>query len=128
MKKLLLFLGGALLLFVIIAALFLLTGKPRSDAFLRAFELSEDGNTMTLHVGLSTSAGYLRKMEVKQGGENKYITFYSTPGINSKIGAKDTFKLELQPVTADIYFYSGDGSYRKVLEKNEATGMWYIVN
>lgn len=82
---------------------------------------------MTLHVGLSSSAGYLRKMVVKQGGDNKYITFYPTPGINSKIGAKDTFELELQPITADIYFYSGNGSYRKVLESRE-DGMWYIVN
>ena len=127
MKKLLLFLGGALLLFVIIAALLLLTGKPRSDVFLRAFELSEDGNTMTLHVGLSTSAGYLRKMEVKQGGENKYITFYSTPGINSKIGAKDSFELSLNPSATEIYFYSGGGAYKKVLEKNEATGQWHKV-
>lgn len=127
MKKVLLFLGGSILIFVMIAALFLLMGKPRSDVYLKAFELSEDGNTMILHVGLSSSAGYLRKMEVKQGGENKYITFCSTPGINSKIGAKDNFELDLQPLTADIYFYSGNG-YKKVLEKNEADGMWYIVD
>ncbi|MBQ4652409.1 MAG: hypothetical protein IJB78_06815 [Oscillospiraceae bacterium] len=127
MKKILISLACLLLLIFSLSALFLLSLKARTDVYLKAFELSEDGKTMTLHVGLSSSAGYLRKMVVKQGGDNKYITFYSTPGINSKIGAKDTFELELQPITADIYFYSGNGSYRKVLESRE-DGMWYIVN
>ena len=126
MKKILTILCLLLLLFSL-SAFFLPSSKARTDVYLKAFELSEDGKTMTLHVGLSSSAGYLRKMEVKQGGDNKYITFYSTPGINSKIGAKDTFELELQPITADIYFYSGNGSYRQVLESREDS-MWYIVN
>ena len=119
MKKILIILVCLLLLLFSLSALFLLSSKTRTDVYLKAFELSEDGKTMTLHVGLSSSAGYLRKMVVKQGGDNKYITFYSTPGINSKIGAKDTFELDLNPSAGEIYFYSGNGSYRQVLESRE---------
>ena len=104
MKKILIILVCLLLLLFSLSALFLLSSKARTDVYLKAFELSEDGKTMTLHVGLSSSAGYLRKMVVKQGGDNKYITFYSTPGINSKIGAKDTFELDLNPSAGEIYF------------------------
>ena len=45
---------------------------------------------MTIKVGVSSSAGYVRKMKRTSGSMNYYYTFYSTFGINSKIGAKDT--------------------------------------
>ena len=38
-------------------------------------------------------------------------------GINSKIGAKDTFEIQLDNNVDAIYFYTGNGGYKKVLEK-----------
>lgn len=104
----------------------LLTGKPRTDVFLKDFIISPSGETMTLKVGVTSSIGYIRKMKRTSGSMNYYLTFYSTFGINSKFGAKDAFELELDKNVDEIYFYTGNKGYKKVLEKNE-TGIWNIV-
>ena len=115
---------------VIIGAVFISTGGVRTDVALNSFEISEDGKTMTINVGLTSSAGYIRKMEQK----NNYmepdlipLTFYSTYGINSKYGAKDAFQIELDENIDEIYFDKGDRGYVKVLEKDKTTGDWQIV-
>ena len=112
---------------VILVGLFLASGSSRTDVFLRGFELSQDGKTMTLKVGVSSSAGYIRKMKQTSGSMNYYFTFYSTFGINSRFGAKDTFEIELDNNVDEIYFYTGGKGYTKVLEKNEK-GVWVKVN
>ena len=48
---------------------------------------------------------------------NYYLTFYSTFGINSKLGAKDNFEITLDENVDEIYFYTGNKGYKKVLEK-----------
>lgn len=111
---------------IILVGLFLATGGSRTDVFLRNYELSQDGKTMTLKVGVSSSAGYIRKMKRTSGSTNYYYTFYSTFGINSKIGAKDTFEIELDQNVDEIYFYTGGKGYKKVLEKND-NGEWIKV-
>ena len=58
---------------------------------------------------------------------NPYLTFYSTFGINSKLGAKDTFQIELDENMDEIYFYKGERGYVKVLEKDKETGAWQSV-
>jgi len=103
---------------IIAIGLFLSTGRARTDVYLKDFEVSADGKTLTLKVGVSSSAGYIRKMKRTSGGTNGYYTFYATYGINSKLGAKDTFEIELDENMDEIYFYTGDKGYRKVLEKN----------
>ena len=35
---------------------------------------------MKLNIAISSSAGYTRALEIKQGGDNMYITFYSAFG------------------------------------------------
>ena len=111
---------------VIGVGLFLASGRARTDVYLKDFEVSADGKTITLKVGVSSSAGYVRKMKRTSGSMNYYFTFYSTFGFNSKLGAKDTFTINIDDNVEEIYFYSGDGGYRKVLEKNDL-GEWMIV-
>lgn len=58
---------------------------------------------------------------------NGYYTFYSTFGINSRLGAEDTFEIQLDNNMDEIFFYTGSKGYTKVLEKNEK-GVWVKVN
>ena len=108
--------------------LFLISGRARTDVYLKDFELSKDGKTMTLKVGGSSSAGCIRKIKQTSGSSNGYYTFYSTYGINSKIGAKDIFEIEINGDTDEIYFYTGDKGYKLVLAKWHPKGEWEKVN
>lgn len=119
---------GIILVAIIGVGLFLSTGRARTDVYLKDFEISADGKTMTLKVGVSSSAGYVRKMKRTSGSTNGYYTFYSTYGINSKIGAKDTFEIELDEDTDEIYFYTGDKGYKLVLTKEYPTAKWERIN
>lgn len=114
------------IIFLIIAALLLIfllmlviTGRARTDVYLKDYILSEDGKIMTLNVDVASSSGYIRKMKRTSGSMNYYLTFYSTFGINSKIGSKDKFEITLDENADEIYFYNGDGGYKLVLCKDE---------
>ena len=113
---------------VIGVGLFLASGRARTDVYLKDFEVSADGKTITLKVGVSSSAGYVRKIKQTSGSSNGYYTFYSTYGINSKFGAKDTFEIDVNNDADEIYFYAGDKGYRLVLAKYDPTQEWEIVN
>ena len=125
MKKVII--GIVIVILTVFVILFLSTGGARTDAHLIDYELSEDGTTMTLKVGVSSSAGYIRDMKQTSGSMNYYLTFYSTFGINSKLGAKDTFTLDIDQNVDEIYFFKGNKGYNKVLEKDKETGEWNIV-
>lgn len=112
---------------LIVIGLFIASGGSRTDVFLKDFELSQDGKTMTLKVGVSSSAGYVRKMKRTSGSMNYYFTFYSTFGINSRLGAKDTFTIDIDNNVDEIYFYTGGKGYKKVLELND-DGEWVKVS
>ena len=116
------------LVVVILIGLFLYSGRARTDIYLKDFEVSNDNKIMTLRVFSSNSSGYVRKMKRTSGSMNYYFTFYKTFGINSKIGAKDTFEIELDNNVNEIYFYSGKKGYRLVLVKNNITGEWEKIN
>ncbi len=113
-----------IIILIVLIALFLFTGGVRTDVHLINFEISENGKTMTMHVGVSSSAGYIRDMKQKNVDASKYLTFYSTYGINSKIGAKNTFTLEIDQNVDEIYFFKGNNGYNKILEKDKETGEW----
>lgn len=126
--------GKKLIIFVImiictILLFFMTTGfRKRTDVGLINFSVSEDGSVMTLDVTVTSTIGYARAMKVKQGGDNKYITFYSTFGLlNSKIGANSEYELNLNPSCEEIYFYKGDGGYKLVLQKNIDTNQWEMI-
>jgi len=113
-----------ILIILILGILFLLTGGKRTDVFLVDYKVSEDGKTMTLRVGASSSAGFVRKMKRISKDMNYYLTFYSTFGINSTLGWKNTYEVELDSNVEAIYFYAGDRGNIKVLEKDKNTGEW----
>jgi len=113
---------------ILIGIFILVTGGARTDVVLGGYDLSADGKTMTLKVGVSSSAGYIRKMKRTSGSMNYYLTFYSTFGINSKLGAKNTFEIELDENVDEIYFYSGNKGYKLVLIKDSVTQEWKKIN
>lgn len=115
------------LMVLVIGSLFLLTGKARTDVYLKDFEVSSDGKKMILKVGVSGSSGYVRKIERTSDSTNGYYTFYSTYGINSKLGAKDTFEIELDEDMNEIYFYTGSGGYKLVLTRY-VLNKWYSIS
>lgn len=127
-KKNVLIIVVIIVIAIILGIWFLSTGRARTDVYLKDFKVSEDGKTMTLRVGVSSSAGYVRKMKRTSGGTNYYYTFYSTYGINSKIGAKDTFEIEVNNDADEIYFYTGNKGYKPVLAKHKVTNEWTKIN
>ena len=128
MKKVII--GIIAVILIVFIALFLSTGGVRTDVVLRNYKVSEDGKTMTITVDVLSSAGYIRKMKQTDNYMEPdliNLTFYSTFGINSKLGAKDTFTLELESNVDEIYFNKGNKGYNKVLKKDKETGEWNIV-
>ena len=120
--------GMIALVIILIGSFVLVTGRARTDVVLGGYDLSADGKIMTLKVGVQASAGYIRKMKRTSGSMNYYLTFYSTFGINSKLGAKDTFEIELDENVDEIYFYTGNKGYKLVLIKDSVTQEWKKIN
>lgn len=112
---------------LIIGILILSTGGKMGSAFLSDYKVSENGNIMTLKVGVASSMGYIRSFKEKQKDNKKYLTFYSTYGLNSKLSAKDEFQIVLGPAVDEIYFYRGEEGYVIVLNKNKETRVWQRV-
>lgn len=117
----------SIIILVIVAVFILFTGGVRTDVYLKDFSVDETNNQIVIKVGISSSTGHVRKIKQTSGSTNYYYTFYSTFGINSKIGAKDTFEIQLDNNVDEIYFYTGQKGYKKVLEKNEQ-GEWIMAN
>ena len=115
------------LVLAIVIGIFLSFGGARTDVYLKEFNVDEKNNQMTIKVGVSSSTGYIRKMKRTSGSMNYYFTFYSTFGFNSKLGAKDTFEIQLDKNVDEIYFYTGGKGYKKVLEKDE-NNEWIMVD
>lgn len=113
-----------LLLIIVASLLWLKTGDKISGVMLLKYSVSEDGSKLNFNVGLMSSMGYIRTLNSRDEGNKKYITFYSTYGFNSKIGAKHEFQINLDPSCEEIYFYSGSGEFKLKLYKNNETDVW----
>lgn len=104
----------------------------RSDVALTGYQVSEDGRSLTIQVGVTSSAGYIRSCTAKSQGENLYLSFYSTfGGFNSSLGAKSEFTVELEPECRTVFFSCdnlGSSSTWSVLHKDAATGQWLPDN
>ena len=126
MKKVIVIIFIVIVLLVI--TLFLAGGfTKRTDVIITNYSVIDDGKILKFNIDITSSMGHVRDFKVKQGGSNKYITFYSTFGfLNSKIGAKNEFQIELDPFCSEIYFYKGDGGYNLVLQKDEITNEWNL--
>ena len=114
---------------LLVLASFYLAGtgfQKRTDVFLEEYSVSEDGAEMTFTTGIASSMGYIRGFKDNGGGvKPHYLTFYSTfGGLNSSFGAKQDFKLELDPEDTEIYFARPDQGYELVLVKDGETGEW----
>lgn len=110
---------------IVLAVCFLCLGGKRDDVMIEDFSVSADGSEMTVHAGVFSSAGYLRKAKVRYDDEYKtvLVDFYSTFGINNPVGAEDTFVIPLKPDSENILFNRGN-NYYAALAKGE-DGQWY---
>lgn len=122
-KKIIAILGTIV---VVILTLFIATGfNKRTDVVLLDYSLADGGTALNINVAVSSSMGYVRGTGIKNDGNNKYITFYSTFGfLNSKLGAKSEFQIDIDSTTEEIYFYKGNGEYDLVLKRNKETNKW----
>lgn len=121
-------------LIVFLAVLWLLTAvfltgtglTRRGDVVLTDYAVSEDGKAVTFRVAIASSMGYTRGFRDAGGGvKPHYLIFYGCfGGLNSRLGAKSEFTLELSPEDTEIYFNRYDGGYEPVLVKDPVSGQW----
>lgn len=102
---------------------FLCLGGRRDDVMIEDFSVSADGSEMTVHAGVFSSAGYLRKINVSYDDHAVMVDFYSTFGINNPVGAEDTFVIPLKPDSENILFNRGDNYYAAFAKGED--GQWY---
>lgn len=124
MKKILLGTVAAVMILVVIYLVG--TGLMKmSSVYVGEYTVSEDGAAMEIRTGVAASMGYIRDMSVKKDGEEVYLTFYSAfGGLNSSLGAKNTFEIPLDESSAKIYIYRGESGYELILQKNAETNRW----
>lgn len=123
------FLITSIIIIVLFIGLLLFgTGGKMGSIFLDDYSIADDGNQMTLKVDVASSIGYVRTLKERQQGNKKYITFYSTYGLNSKIGANNEFQIDLDPEIDEIYFYRGEEGYVLLLQKRKDTNTWQQVS
>lgn len=104
--------GG--LLFVVSSGLI-----KNTSVFIEDYTVAEDGSSITLQVGVSSSMGYIRKVAIHQQEDGKlYLDCYAAfGGPNGRIGAKNTYTLPLKEDTSIIALYRGSNCYETVLQK-----------
>ena len=125
-KKMILVLISGVLLFFLYFFGIGFTRNP--SAYIRSYELSDDGREMTIQVGISTSAGYVRKVQVyqQQGGRLYLDCYRAFGGVNGSIGAKSTYIIPLDENTETIALYRNVNAYQEVLKK-DSNGQWQEV-
>jgi hypothetical protein len=108
---------------IVLAVCFLILGGKRDDVMIEDFSVSADGSEMTVHAGVFSSAGYLRKINVSYDDHAVMVDFYSTFGINNPVGAEDTFVIPLKPDSENILFNRGNDYYAAFAKDKD--GQWY---
>lgn len=100
--------------------------KKRTDVVLSDYSVLDNGTKLTFSTNITSSMGYTRGFK-DMGGKEKphYLTFYSTfGGLNTSLGARNKFVLELDEDDMEIYFNRNNGGYELVLQKDIETGEW----
>ena len=94
-----------------------------SDLSFSEYEYSQEKNELILKkINISSSIGYVRGYRSSQTGEKLFLTFYQCFwGINSSLGAKESFTVELSPETEEIYLWEGENAHL-FLKKNVENG------
>ena len=121
-KKMKILVAAAAVL-IVLAVCFLILGGKRDDVMIEDFSVSADGSEMTVHAGVFSSAGYLRKINVSYDDHAVLVDFYSTFGINNPVGAEDTFVIPLKPDSENILFNRGNDYYAAFAKGED--GPWY---
>lgn len=124
-KFILSFICITLFIFIIIP---LLTSNQRSDIYINNYNVSEDGKEITLNISLTNSSGYIGYMDTHEKDDSKYISFYSTLGVNNKLGSKNNFKMDISLSCNKIYLDEGNGNYKLLLTKDKNTNEWLLLN
>lgn len=121
-------LAAAAVLLLLAAGYFIGTGfQKQGNAYLADVTVSDDGAEMTLHMGVATSVGYIRKLSVQQHGGRCYVTPYAAfGGINGRLGAKSEFSIPLAADTEIIALYRAKNAYQPVLSRH-ADGTWQYI-
>lgn len=124
MKKGFMVIAAAVVL--IAGAAFIQTGfHKRTDVGLVGYSISEDGSTLTMQTGVFSSMGYIRDIKTVRDGDKLYCSFYNAfGGLNSKIGAKNVFTLQLDSGCKEIYFDRSQAEHELVLQKDGDTSQW----
>lgn len=124
MKKVL----AIVLLLLVLAAMALFIGSgfsKRTDVALGDFLVSEDGSSLRIQAGPSGSMGYIRAVSVQRKDSGLYCSFYCAfGGLNSKLGAKNTFDIPLDGSCTEVFFHQGGDQYTLVLQKDPLSGVW----
>ena len=119
----------ALLLAVCLSVgLFFFSSRKMSYIYPVRYTVSEDGRSMNLTVGVMSSMGYARTVKGKANGDSLYLTFYSTFGLNSTWGARDTFTIELPEGCRSIYFLPGSPDPYLAFTLSPVSGLWECTN
>ena len=117
-----------LVLLIVLAGgvLFVLPGfEKRTDVCLQDFSVSEDGSVMTIKTALLGSMGFIRDIETERVGNEIHCSFYRAfGGLNSGIGSKNMFEIELDDFAEKICFDRGTGADIIVLERDTTAGAW----
>lgn len=100
-----------------------------SSTFISSYSVSNDGPIMTIDVGVGSSVGYIRKVNIhKQEGGKLYLDFISAfGGINGSIGAKSKFEIPIDKECQEIAIYRSNNQYETVLKKDINSGKWIRV-
>lgn len=116
------------LIVVIVLSFLIGTGfNKQSYITLIDYSVSDDSKELVFDVSVSASMGYIRGFKDNKEEGKHYLDFYSTfGGLNSSLGAKNSFELELDANDTEIYF-NYDGGYALILQKNIETGKWERV-
>lgn len=116
----------------VLAAVFLwfaFTGMVvRKDVYIVEYSVLPSGNAMAIGVGIAGSMGYIRDYRnVSQDPTTMELQFFSAfGGLNSRLGARNTFLIPLDNTCTHIYISTYQGP-RLVLVKNNDSGIWERV-
>lgn len=124
MKKTGFYLLGVLLVLICIWTIG--TGfRKETTAFVDDYSLNDDHSIMTIHTGVGSSIGYIRKVVISQNEEGEIkIDFISAfGGLNGSIAAQNAYEIPLNENSRSISIYQGD-NYQSILIKNPDSGEW----
>lgn len=100
-----------------------------SSVFIDDYSISNDGSIMKIDVGVGSSVGSIRKVNVHKQEDGKiYLDFISAfGGINGSIGAKSTFEIPIDKDCQEIAIYRSNNQYETVLKKDIDSDKWIRV-